>query len=140
MDDQQRSTLQWLSQQYFEEMRSLRSAEDNLFNWASSTLLGALGALTGLRAINGDGWSFWWRLLLWGGVIAAVGAILTMAYLIHRNYRRHEEKVMRILAQVDPNSADLVNTVPEEELGFYIRWGAILVLGLVILGLVYMLG
>jgi RsiW-degrading membrane proteinase PrsW (M82 family) len=140
MDPEQRKTLQWLAEQHYEEQRSLRAAEDNLFNWSSSIFLAGFGALTGLRGLSDARWGLWWRLLIILGVLAILLAILLMAYLIHRKYEQHEVDVAQIVSQLNaaPSRPKVDNS--EERLFFYVRWGALSLMGLVTLGLVWMLG
>jgi hypothetical protein len=140
MDPEQRKTVQWLAEQRYEEQRSLRAAEDNLFNWSSSLFLAGFGALTGLRGLSEARWGLWWRLLIMLGILAILLAILLMAYLIHRKYEQTEAALADVVAQLDTSPARPKTDIAEDKLFFYVRWGALSLMGLVTLGLVWMLG
>jgi hypothetical protein len=139
MDPEQQKTVQWLANQHFEEQRALRAAEDNLFNWSSSIFLAGFGALTGLRGMSDARWGVWWRLSIMLGVLAILGAILLMAYLIRRKYEQNSIALAELIGQLsrsNPARKDLL----EDRLVFYLRWGALGAMGLITLGLVWMLG
>jgi hypothetical protein len=141
MDEQ--SSLKWLADQTFQEVRALRSAEDNLFSWAMSIFLGAFGALTGLRGMTTASWSLSWRLLVILGLIAAVGVILLMAYLIRRNYDTNREalaNIFRRLGQGDLYPMSNTGMASNDSLVFYLRWGGFAALGVISLFLVWFLG
>ena len=139
MSDLTQNPLQWLAEQHFEEQRTLRNAEENLFNWTSSLFLAGLGALTGIRGMNANmSWDFWWRIFIIGGVAAFIGIILILAYLIRQSYLRNNQELGNILAQIQvpaPKHDGAAN-----ELFFYIRWSALVALGVVTVALVWMLG
>jgi hypothetical protein len=141
MDEQ--SSLKWLADQTFQEVRALRSAEDNLFSWAMSIFLGAFGALTGLRGMTVMSWSIPWRLLVILGLIAAVGVILLMAFLIRRNYDTNREalaNIFRRLGQADLYPASNTGMLSSDNLVCYLRWGGFAALGVISLFLVWLLG
>jgi RsiW-degrading membrane proteinase PrsW (M82 family) len=145
MNEEQLKTLQWLGDQHFEEQRSLRSAEENLFNWSSSIFLAGLGALTSLKGISDASWSPLWRLLLILGVIALVFVILFLAYLLHRNIDRNQDALANIMAQLRQTGAAMniplvADSKVDRELFFYLRWSALVVLGAVLIALVWLLG
>src|SRR5438309_6996212 len=129
MDPDQRKTFQWLAEQHFEEQRSLRAAEDNLFNWSASIFLAGFGALTGLRGLTEARWGLWWRMLIMFGVLAILLAILLMAYLIHRKYEQNEGAVADIVGQLNSSPSRPKTDVSEDKLFFYVRWGALSLLG-----------
>ena len=137
--ENQLTPLQWLAQQHYEEQRALRAAEDNLFSWSSSILLAGLGALTGFRGMSDRAWGFWWRMLLMIAVIVIISAILLMAYLLHRRYERNEAQLAQILTQLGTPPARQ-GTAVEDQLFFFVRWGALGMLGLATEGLVWLLG
>jgi hypothetical protein len=139
MADLTQNPLQWLADQHFEEQRTLRNAEENLFNWTTSLFLAGLGALTGIRGMNGDmSWNFWWRIFLIGGVAAFIGIILIMAYLIRNSYVRNSAEIGKILSQLQVPTPQY--DASANELFFYIRWSALVALGVVTVALVWMLG
>jgi len=140
MDEHRRQLLQWLSDQYFEEISTLQANEDHLFTWSVSTLMASLGALTGLRGIADGHWSVIWRLLLWGGLIAALLAILFMAYLLNSRAEQHRRDAAQVLAQIDPLLEQAPRARPGDVLLFYVRWGVVLAIGIVVLMLIYLLG
>ena len=147
MDEERLKTLRWLAEQRFEEKRSLRATEDNLFNWSSTIFLAGFGALTGIKGMaspaNTVGWGFTWRLLLILGVIAIVGVILFMAFLIRRNYDRNEESLASILVQLGEGTMNLppqTEPLADSQLFFYARWSGLVALALVSLGLIWLLG
>ncbi len=140
MDPEQRKTLQWLADQHFEEQRSLRAAEDNLFNWSSSLFLAGFGALTGLRGLSEGRWSIWWRMFVMLGVVAILLAILLMAYLTRLKYEKNDAELADIVGQLNVIPARQTRDVSEDRLFFYVRWGALTLLGLITLGLVWLLG
>jgi hypothetical protein len=139
MNNPQEPTLQWLAEQHFEEQRSLRSAEDNLFNWSSSVFLAGLGALTSLKGLATSAeWGVLWRVFLMFAVAVVIGVILSMAYLIRRNYDQNARELQQILGQIRPYPAR-TGTL-DTELFFYLRWSALAALGGVTLVLIWMLG
>ncbi len=145
MDEERRQHLKWLADQYITEQRNLRAAEDNLFNWSISLFFAGLGALTGLRGMTDRGWGLTWRLLIMLGLIAIVTVILLMAYLIRRNYEQTQAALADVATQLNPSGAPAYLPVQAgyasgEKQYFYVRWGALGVLGVVTLGLVWMLG
>jgi hypothetical protein len=79
------------------------------------------------------------------GLLAIVSVILLMAYLIRRNYEQTQAALAEVSKQLYP--ADLPAYLPVrsdyasgERQFFYVRWGALGVLGVVTLGLVWLLG
>jgi hypothetical protein len=145
MNEDQFKTLQWLGQQHFEEQRSLRGAEENLFNWSSSIFLAGLGALTSLKGVSNASWSPLWRLLVILGVVALIFVILFLAYLIHRNIDRNQDALASIMAQLRQSGTAMNIPIVAEgkidrELFFYLRWSALVVLGAVMVALVWLLG
>ena len=145
MDDERRQHLKWLADQYITEQRNLRAAEDNLFNWATSLFFAGLGALTGLRGMTDRGWGLTWRLLVMLGLLAIVSVILLMAYLIRRNYEQTQAALTEVSKQLYPSDVPAYLPVQAgyaagQRQVFYVRWGALGVLGAVILGLVWLLG
>jgi len=144
VDAESQKSLQWLGDQHFEEQRSLRAAEDNLFNWAMSLFLAGFGALTGLRGITTAQWSAQWRLLIMLGLVVIVAVILLMAFLIRFNYERNQAALARIMAQLRQTGG--AANIPEgpsfivDRLFFYLRWSAVGAMGLILLVLVWMLG
>jgi RsiW-degrading membrane proteinase PrsW (M82 family) len=139
MNNPQEPTLQWLAQQHFEEQRSLRNAEDNLFNWSTSVFLAGLGALTSLKGFSTGSWDLWWRLFLMLAVVVVIGVILSMAYLIRRNYNQNAQELQQVLSQIRPTGSARTGAL-ETELYFYLRWSALAALGGVTLILLWMLG
>ena len=139
MNNPQEPTLQWLAQQHFEEQRSLRNAEDNLFNWSTSVFLAGLGALTSLKGFSSGSWDLLWRLFLMLAVMVVVGVILSMAYLIRRNYNQNAQELQQVLAQIRPAGSARTGAL-ETQLFFYLRWSALAALGGVTLILLWMLG
>ena len=144
MDNDQQRTLTWLADQHFEEQRALRAAEDNLFNWSTSIFLASLGALTSFKAM-GNAWSGTWRFLLVIGVIAVVGVILMLAYLLRRSYVSNREALSRLLTSISAGGVPMnvpgqVESVTTSGLFFTVRWGAVGALGLVAIGLIFLLG
>jgi hypothetical protein len=102
-------------------------------------LPGRFGALTGLRGLSEARWVIWWRLSIMLGVLAILGAILLMAYLIRRKYEQNAIALAELVGQLsrsNPGRKDLL----EDRLVFYLRWGALGAMGLITLGLVWMLG
>ncbi|MEP7285268.1 MAG: hypothetical protein ABI947_05815 [Chloroflexota bacterium] len=141
MDNASHTSLQWLAQQHFEEQRSLRSAEDNLFNWATSLFFAGLGALTTLKGFSGGNWTLIWRLLLMIGVLGFDGTILMMAYLMRRSYQRNQRELASIIVQITPvNLSKSGAGLDEGQLFFYLRWSAVGGLGFITLCLIWMLG
>jgi hypothetical protein len=145
MDAEQQKSLQWLGDQHFEEQRALRASEDNLFGWATSIFLAALGALTTLRGATDAQWSLLWRLLVMAGVIGIDGVILLMAYLIRRNYERNQAALAEVMERFKqaglPGYAPLrMDYASGDWLYFYLRWGVVGALGLIALVLVWLLG
>jgi hypothetical protein len=145
MGPEQQKNLQWLGDQHFEEQRALRAAEDNLFNWSSSLFLAGFGALTGFRGLSAAQWGFWWRVFVIIGVLALLGAILLMAYLIHRKYEQNQVALADIVARLNqsgqpPSPSRQTTGGGDDMLVFYLRWGALAVMGLITLVLVWMLG
>ena len=145
MNEEQFKTLQWLGQQHFEEHRSLRAAEENLFNWSSSIFLAGLGALTSLKGFGNGSWSPLWRLLLIFGVVALIFVILFLAYLIHRNIDRNQDALAGIMNYLRQTGTAMNLPVVTEgkidrELFFYLRWSALVVLGAVMVAMVWLLG
>jgi len=140
VDDERRQHLKWLADQYITEQRNLRAAEDNLFNWATSLFFAGLGALTGLRGMTDRGWGLTWRLLIMLGLIAIVSVILLMAYLIRRNYEQTQAALADVSRQLYPADAPTYLSNTGDKQFFYVRWGALGVLGVVTLGLVWLLG
>ena len=141
MDQPNQTPLNWLADQLFEEQRSLRSSEEQLFNWSTSLFLAGLGALTGLRGIADATWSLTWRITLIIGVVIIIGAILVMAYLIRRGYDRNQAELVRILSQIIPTRPiQRLEPAAESQLFFYLRWGSLAAIGLVTIGLIYLLG
>jgi len=145
MNEEQLKTLQWLGEQHFEEQRALRASEENLFSWSSSIFLGGLGALTGLKGLSDASWSATWRLLLIFGIIVLICVILLLAYLIHRNAERNQAALTSIMTQVRQTGAAINLPVVADdrvtrELYFFVRWGALAMLGLVTMALVWLLG
>jgi hypothetical protein len=140
MDDHHRQILQWLSDQYFTEISSLESTEDNLFTWAISTMLAASGALTSLKGFASNSWGWTWRLLLIFGLIACIGAILVMAFLIHVKAENHRRRAAEVLRQIDPLLAEAPRATPANPFLFYMRWGGVTALGLVVIVLITLLG
>src|SRR5258707_3007053 len=88
MEQERRETLQWLGNQHFEEQRSLRTAEESLFNWSMSLFLAGLGALTSLKGLSNADWSVLWRLLVDVGVAGLVVAVLLLPPLIRPQDQR----------------------------------------------------
>jgi len=145
MDPEQQKNLQWLGDQHFEEQRALRAAEDNLFNWSSSLFLAGFGALTGFRGLSTGTWGFWWRVFVILGVLALLGAILLMAYFLHRKYEQNQVVLADIVGRLSQSGQSLSPARPtlglsDDMLYFYLRWGALTVMGLITLVLVWMLG
>jgi hypothetical protein len=145
MDDKQSEGLQWLGEQYYEELRSLRTSEDNLFNWSTSLFLAGLGALTSLKGITGGSWTPEWRFLLIVGVGGLTAIILTLANFIRRNSARTQDALAHIIAQFGSGGtpADLPGSPlvkSDAQLAFYVRWSALGLLGLILLGLIWLLG
>jgi hypothetical protein len=145
MDADQQKSLQWLGDQHFEEQRTLRASEDNLFSWATSIFLAALGALTTLRGVSDATWSMLWRVLVMVGVIGIDGVILLMAYLIRRNYERNQAALADVMERFKqaglPGYAPLrMDYASGDRLYFYLRWGVVGALGLIALVLVWLLG
>jgi hypothetical protein len=135
------SSLTWLANQLFEEQRSLRNAEDQLFNWSSSVFLAGLGALTGLRGFADASWGWMWRILLMIAVVVVIGAILMMAYLTRRSYDRNQEQLASILTQINPaRPIQRLEPIGESQMIFYLKWGSLGAIGLVTLGLIWLLG
>jgi Flp pilus assembly protein TadB len=145
MDAEQQKSLQWLGDQHFEEQRALRASEDNLFNWATSVFLAALGALTTLRGVSDASWGILWRLLVMAGVVGIDGVILLMAYLIRRNYERNQAALAEVMDRLKqtglPGYAPArMDNASGDRLYFYLRWSAVGALGLIALVLVWLLG
>ncbi|HLY26790.1 MAG TPA: hypothetical protein VKQ72_10655 [Aggregatilineales bacterium] len=145
MEDKQRAGLQWLGEQYYEELRSLRTSEDNLFNWSTSLFLAGLGALTSLKGITGASWSIEWRFLLILGIGGLTAIIISLAYLIRRNSARTQDALAHIIGELGAGGtpADLPGSTlvkNDAQLAFYVRWSALILLGLVLLGLIWLLG
>ncbi len=145
MDDKQRETLQWLGEQYYEELRSLRTSEDNLFNLSTSLFLAGLGALTGVKGIVGASWSLEWRFLLALGVVGLTAIILVLAYLIRGNAARTAETLTNIVGKLgsDGTRTDLLGSLivrNDGVLTFYVRWSALILLAFVLCGLIWLLG
>jgi hypothetical protein len=145
MDAEQQKSLQWLGDQHFEEQRTLRASEDNLFNWATSIFLAALGTLTGLRGVTDTRWGVLWRLLVMAGVLGIDGVILLMAYLIRRNYERNQAALAEVMDRL--KQAGLPGYAPArmdyaagDRLYFYLRWSVVGALGLIALCLIWLLG
>lgn len=144
MDDDQRKTLQWLADQHFEEQRALRTAEDNLFNWSTSIFLASLGALTSFKA-TGAQWSGTWLFMLTIGVIVIILVILLLAYLIRRSYVRNQEALSKIMTSLSRGNIPMdipgqVEAVTNSALFFYLRWAAVVAIGVVAVGLISLLG
>jgi hypothetical protein len=59
-------------------------------------------------------------------------------YLIRRSYDRNEEVLGRILAQMNQPFAR--ESITDSQLFFYVRWGALAALGLVVIVLIWLLG
>src|SRR5258706_4746768 len=133
--------LQWLGDQYFAEQRSLRAAEDQLFSWAASIFVGGFGALTGLRGISNAQWGFWWRIIVMVGIVAVIGVILLMAYLIRRNQDQVQAALNDVIAQLPQAGAARPHALAvTDKLYFYVRWGGVGFMGLVTLILIWRLG
>ena len=144
MEPETQKSLQWLGEQYYEELRSLRAAEDNLFSWATSLFLAGFGVLTGFKGMTGGAWSVRWRLTIMVGLLVIDGVILLMAYLIRRNYELNQTALGGIVAQLRqfgaPTNPVQGTDVISDRLYFYLRWGAVAAMGLITLALVWMLG
>jgi hypothetical protein len=139
MSDSPQNPLQWLAEQHFEEQRTIRNAEENLFNWTSSIFLAGLGALTGIRGMQSTmSWDLWWRMFIIAGVAAFISIILIMAYLIRRSYLRNNAELASILSQLRVPTPQ--HDTAGNELFFYVRWSALVALGIVTVALVWMLG
>jgi hypothetical protein len=139
MSDLSQNPLQWLAEQHFEEQRTIRNAEENLFNWTSSIFLAGLGALTGIRGMQSNmSWDFWWRIFIIGGVAVFISVILIMAYLIRRSYLRNNAELVNVLSQIRIPAPQ--HDAASNELFFYVRWSALVALGIVTVSLVWMLG
>jgi hypothetical protein len=135
------SSLTWLADQQFQEQRSLRAAEDQLFNWSTSLFVAGLGALTGLRGLADAVWSWQWRMILIGAVAVIIGTIIAMASLIHRNYNRNHDELSQLLSQINPaRPTQRLESFAESQLFFYLRWGSLGIIGLVTITLIYLLG
>jgi hypothetical protein len=145
MEQEHRETLQWFGEQQFEEKRSLRTREEALFNWSMSLFFAGLGALTSLKGFSGAGWSAVWRLLVDLGVLSLIIAVLVMAFLIHRDVERNRKALSRTLSELSPTAPprvlpDSAEVRMDDEIFFYVRWGAFVLLGAITLGLVWLLG
>jgi len=141
MDNNQETTLKWLADQQFNEHQSLRTAEDSLFNWSTSLFLAGFGALTGIKGATGASWGFLWRVLVIVGVAGMIVAILLLASLLRTRQQNSLRRLGEILTQLAPASPiPLPAPTPVDDWFFYVRWGALGVLGLITLALVWMLG
>ena len=145
MDQEHRETLQWLGDQHFKEQRSLRDTEESLFNWAMSIFFAGLGAPTSLRGLTEAQWSALWRILVDFGVASLIVAVLFLAFLIHRNAERNRKALSHIITEFGQSGTplDLPGSAAgrmDNELFFYVRWGAFVIVGVIMLGLVWMLG
>ncbi len=137
MNQEQQLTMQWLADHHISELRSIREAEDSLFSWATSIFLAGFGILTGLRGMDNI-WSTRWRLVVMFGIIVVVGAILLMAFLLRRKYDLNQSALSRLIAQLNQPIFSQIDST--DRAFFFVRWGAVGVLGLVMLGLIWMLG
>jgi hypothetical protein len=137
MNDDQLSSLQWIREQQIFELRSSREAEEKLFSWATSIFLAGLGLLTGLRGTNGS-WSFLWRIVVMFGVVSVIGSILVMAFLLRRKQTLVHSSLARSITQFNQPPFNEIDST--DQIFFLIRWGAVGLLGLVTLSLVWMLG
>lgn len=147
MDGETQNSLTWLGDHQYEELRALRAAEDNLFNWATSMFLAGFGALTGLRGLTEARWGLNWRLMIIIGLALIDGVILMLAYLNRMNLERSQAALSRILAQLPQTSAATaereqysVSSQTADRLYFYLRWGVVGFMGLITIVLVWMLG
>ncbi len=145
MEQERRETLQWLGNQHFEEQRSLRTAEESLFNWSMSLFLAGLGALTSLKGLSNADWSVLWRLLVDVGVAGLIVAVLVLAVLIRRNAERNRKALSHIISELGQSGTPLdlpgsSEVRMDDEMFFYIRWGAFALIGVIMLGLVWLLG
>lgn len=141
MDDNQRKTLQWLADQQFSEQQSLRNAEDSLFNWSTSLFLAGFGALTGIKGATSASWGPLWRLLIMVGVACMIVAILLLASLLRTRQQNSQYRLSEILRLLSASSpVPLPAPTTADNLFFYVRWGALGVIGTVTVILVWMLG
>jgi hypothetical protein len=139
MNDDQRYQLEWLGNHYAEERRTLRTAEDSLFNWAASVFLAGLGTLTGFRGFADRSWGLGWRLIAMFGIAATMGVILFMAFLLRRKYEGVHGALMSLMSrQGTAIPPELMLT--DDRTYFYIRWGGVGLLGLIVVVLIWMLG
>jgi hypothetical protein len=130
--------LQWFLEKQLEGQRHLRDTEDNLFNLTITLFLASLGTTTTLKGVTDAAWSVQWRILLLFAVAAVIGGILLMALLLHNGQEKAQHEIDRLAAQLAPGVPVNLNTL--NPLLFYVRWGAVTVMGVVTLLLIWQLG
>ena len=145
MDQERRDTLQWLGNQHFKEAQSIRDSEESLFNWSMSIFFAGLGALTTLKGVSDGSWSALWRILIDVGVACLIAAVLFLAFLIHRKAERNRKALAHVVSELGQSGSplDLPSSAEgrmDNELFFFVRWGAFAAIGVIMLGLVWMLG
>lgn len=144
--DTQQEQLRWLGEQHFEEGRHLREAEENLFNWATTIYLAAMGALASLRGNGMPALTPAWRFYLWLGIAAITLVIVLMAYFSRKRYEQNAQALGMILDQLasqgeQPGYAARWNILPSstDRMIFTLRWAGIAVVAFILMALVSLL-
>jgi hypothetical protein len=130
LDNQRRTNLQWLADTYKQDLKEIREMEEKLFSWTTSTFLAGLGVLTGFRTVESS-WAANWRVLLCLALLVVVGGILMVAYRLRLGYEYNRTGLTKATRELLSMPEEFEKRPGEDRGFFYVRWGAIAVLVIV---------